>query len=99
MKITPSTKLGKLSAMLQILFLLSFFVSISLLNISNRFSDDDRWWDVIAPIIFIMSIIASILGVYSIKKCRDDCIFVYASIFVGVLVIFFIFTHSLFISD
>jgi hypothetical protein len=99
MKILPDTKVGKWSVGLQIFFLMGAGISALLLNILNRLSYSDRWWDITAPIIFSATIAAFVLGIRALRKCKDSSALVYASVGVGALAILFIFTHSLFISD
>jgi ABC-type branched-subunit amino acid transport system permease subunit len=99
MKILPDTKVGKWSVGLQTFFLMGAGISALLLNIPNRLSYNDRWWDITAPIIFSATIAAFILGIRALRKHKDYSALVYISVGVGALAILFIFTHSLFISD
>jgi hypothetical protein len=99
MKILPDTKAGKWSVGLQTFFLTGAGISTLLLNIPNRLSYNDRWWDITALIIFFATIAAFILGIRALRKYKDSSVLVYASVGVGALAILFIFTHSLFISD
>ena len=94
----PKTKLGKWSVGLQSLFLLSVTISIILVKVFNVLRFDDRWWDVTAGIAFPASIIATIFGIIA-KRKKDDSLLVLLSVITGLIVILFIFTHSLFISD
>jgi len=94
----PKTKLGKWSVALQGLFLISVILSIFLVKIIHVLRFDDHWWDITAVIAFPASILATITGIIA-KKKKDDSIFVILSVILGLLVIVFIFTHSLFISD
>lgn len=94
----PKTKLGKWSVALQGLFLISVILSISLVKVVNVLRFDNHWWDVIAGIAFPASIIATIFGIIA-KRKKDDSILVLFSIIIGILILVFILTHSLFISD
>lgn len=94
----PKTKLGKWSVALQGLFLISVILSTFLVKVINVLRFDDRWWDVTAGIAFPASIIATIFGIIA-KRKKDDSLLVLLSVITGLIVILFIFTHSLFISD
>jgi len=98
MKIKPKTKLGKWSLGLNIFFLIVISVSVILVKVIGVLSFDvGHWWDVTATV-FILPVIAFILGIIAIKK-KDHSVLVYSSIAIGLLTILFILLHSLFISD
>ena len=98
MKIKPKTKLGKWSLGLNIFFLIVISVSVILVKVIGVLSFDvGHWWDVTATV-FILPVIAFILGIIAIKK-KDHSVLVYSSIVIGFLNILFLLLHSLFISD
>lgn len=93
------TTLGKWSAGLNIFFLLVMTVSIILVLGLKILNFDDRWWDVTVAVAFPVEIIAFCLGIIAVRKMKERSRLVYLSIFIGICVILFIFTHSLFIHD
>ena len=93
----PETRLGKWSIWLNVFFLLTIIISITLVNILGILSYDNTWWDITVNV-FILPIISFILGIKAIKK-KDGSVLVYASIVLGFITILFILLHSLFISD
>jgi len=99
MQLKPQTKLGRWSVWLNAFFLITIGISIILVNVLSILSYNDHWWDVTVPIVFLASIIAFILGIIAITKDKERSVFVCVSVIVGLLVIFFIPLHSLFIND
>jgi hypothetical protein len=97
--IAPKTILGKWSVGLNAFFLIVVITSIVLVKVLGILSFDDHWWDVTVPIVFLASIVALFTGIISIRKNKESSILVYLSIFISICVVFFIFFHSLFISD
>lgn len=95
----PKTLLGKLSVGLNAFFLTAIAVSIVCVKILKILSFDDRWWDVTVAIAFPISIIALIFGIVAVRKSQERSVLVRISIFIGLLTILFIFSHSLFIDD
>ena len=99
MIIKPQTKLGKWSAGLNIFFLTIIIVSIILVLVLKILSFDDHWWDVTVPVSFLIEMIAFITGIISVTKNKERSVLIYFSIFVGILTILFVLSHSLFIND
>lgn len=95
----PKSTLGKWSVGLHIFFLIAIIVSLFLVKVLNVLNFDDHWWDVTVAIVFPASIIAFIIGIIAKWKYRDSSLSVLLSILLGLCVILFIFSHSLFISD
>lgn len=84
---------------LNVFFLMVICVSVLLVNVFGVLSYDDHWWDVTVPIAFFASIMAGIFGGMSLVGDKQRSIPVYASVFVSLLAILFILTHSAFIND
>jgi hypothetical protein len=99
MKLKSQTKLGEWSVKLSALFLIIITISVILVNVLGVLSYDDHWWDVTVSIIFFASIVAFVLGIIAIIKNKEQSVFVYISVAIGLLVILFIPLHSLFIND
>jgi len=99
MNIKPKTNLGKWSVGLNSFFLISIILSIILVKVLGVLNFGDRWWDVAVPILFLLSISGFILGIIAITKKKERSLLVYLSIVISVLMILFIFLHSLFIND
>ena len=99
MQLKPQTKLGRWSVWLNAFFLITIGISIILVKVLGVLSYDDHWWDVTVPILALATITAFILGIIAIIKNKEQSVFVYASVTVGLLVILFIPLHSLFIND
>lgn len=99
MKTIPGTSLGKWSVGLTTFFILLITTFLVLMLIGIVTYDDGHWWDVTVGIAFPAEIIAFILGLIAVKKKKDQSILVYLSIFIGICVILFLFSHSLFIND
>lgn len=95
----PKTILGKWSVGLHIFFLIVIIASIMLVKILKVLNFDDHWWDATAPLAFLSSIVAFIIGIIAKSKYQDRSISVYLSILLGLCVILFIIFHSLFIND
>jgi uncharacterized membrane protein YhdT len=99
MKTKPKTKLGKWSVGLNIFFLVAIIISIFLAPIFNILDYGDKWWDVAVAIVFPLPIIALVFGMVALIKNKDKSGWIYLSIAISILVILFIFLHSLFIQD
>ncbi len=99
MKMLPETQLGKWSVGLTMLFVLLIAVFLLLVLFGIVTFDDGHWWDVTVGIAFPADIIAFFMGLIAVKKKNDQSILLYLSIFIGICVIVFIFSHSLFIND
>lgn len=97
MVIKPQTKLGKWSVGLNAFFLMIIVVSLILVFGLRALNFGDTWWDVTA-IVFILPIIALVLGIIAIIK-KENSRLVYISLFISLLDILFILLHSLFIGD
>ena len=97
MRIKPETKLGKWSVGLNIFFLIVIAISVILVKVFGILAFEDTWWD-ITVLVFILPIIAFVLGIIAIKK-KDYSVLVYSSVVIGLLTILFLLLHSLFISD
>jgi hypothetical protein len=95
----PTTRLGKWSAGLNIVFVLIIVISLILVLGLHILSFGDKWWDATVPIAFLIEMIAFITGIRAIKKYKDHSALVILSIVIGVCTILFIPLHSLFISD
>jgi len=95
----PKTRSGKWSVWLNAFFLIVIATSIILVNVLGILSYDDHWWDVTVPLVFLVSIAAFILGIIAIRKNKERSALVYVSVIIGLLTIFFILFHSLFIND
>lgn len=95
----PTTMLGKLSVGLNALFLISVTVSVFLVEGLKVLSFDDHWWDATVAVSFPASIIALIIGIIAVRKYRERSYWVYLSILIGVCLVLFIITHSLYIND
>ena len=98
MIIKPTTKLGKWSAILNIVFLIIIVVSVILVLVLGILDFGDKWWDVTVPVAFLIEMVAFYTGIRAVRK-KDHSILVYLSIVIGSLTILFVFLHSLFISD
>ena len=98
MRIKPKTRLGKTSLSLIIIFIVVILISIILVNVLGILSYDDTWWDITVNV-FILPIVALVLGVIALTKKGDDCLLVNISIWISIFAILFIILHSLFIND
>lgn len=106
----PSTKLGKWSVSLQIIFLAVLFVPLFLvfglkvLSFDNAptfgFMGEDAltWWDPTVGILGILSLAAFISGIGALLK-KDRSLLVFISVGIGICMVLFVLLHSLFISD
>jgi amino acid transporter len=107
----PSSKIGKCSVWLQIIFLVVLAVALLLVFGIKVLSFDQgptfsmlgetslTWWD---PTSFVLSILghaAFITGIIALVKNKDRSLSVFLSVFIGLCTILFILLHSLFISD
>jgi hypothetical protein len=94
-----TTKLGKWSAGLNILFLVVITTSIILVKGLRLLNFDDRWWDVTVGVVFPVEMIAFFTGIIAVRKNKDRSRLVFLSIIIGACTILFIPLHSLFIKD
>lgn len=99
MRIKPKTKLGKWSAWLNIIFLVVIAVSLFLVLVLGVLSFGDHWWDLTVPVAFLIEMTAFITGIIAVRKNKERSVLVYLSVVVGLLTIFFVLLHSLFIND
>ena len=99
MRIKPTTKLGKWSTWLNIIFLMVIAISVILVLVLKILSFDDHWWDVTVPVSFLIEMTAFVTGIISVTKNKERSVLVFFSIFVGILTILFVLLHSLFIND
>jgi hypothetical protein len=95
----PTTRLGKWSAGLNIVFVLIVVLSLILVLGLHVLSFDDKWWDATVPIAFLIEMVALFTGIRAVKKYKDSSLLVILSIVIGVCTILFVPLHSLFISD
>lgn len=95
----PTTKLGKWSAGLNIVFLIIIATSLLLVLVLKVLNFNDHWWDVTVPVAFLLEMIALYTGIRAVRKYKDRTVLVYFSIFMGIATILFALLHSLFISD
>ena len=99
MIIKPKTKLGKWSAIFNIIFLIIIVVSVILVLFLRILDFGDKWWDVTVPVSFLIEMTAFVTGIISVTKNKECSVLVYFSIFVSILTILFVLLHSLFIND
>lgn len=99
MNLTPRTRLGKWSVLLNVFFLIAITTSIVLVNGLGVLSYDDHWWDVTVPLTFFAGTLAFIFGIIAIRKKKESSALVYFSVVIGWLTILFALLHSAFISD
>lgn len=95
----PTTKLGKWSGGLNIVFLVVITASVIFVKVLRILNFEDRWWDVTVGVVFPVEIIAFIMGILAVKKNKDRSRLVFLSIFTGIATVLFVLLHSLFISD
>jgi hypothetical protein len=95
----PETSLGIWSVGLHTFFLITMVVSVTLVKILGILNFDNHWWDVTVPVSFSASIIAFITGIRAVRKKNEHSTLVFLSILLGICVILFLLTHSLFIND
>jgi hypothetical protein len=110
MPVKPSTKIGKWSVGLQIVFLAVLFGSLFLvfglkvLSFDNApkfaFMGEDgmTWWDLTVGILSIAGLASFISGIGALIK-KDRSLMVLISVLIGVCAVLFVLLHSLFISD
>ncbi len=84
---------------LNVFFLMIICVSVLFVSVLGVLSYDDHWWDVTVPVAFFASIMAGIFGVMSLVGEKQRSILVYTSVFISLLAILFILTHSAFMND
>ncbi len=97
--LVPTTILGKISAALHAFFLLTTITSLVLVASRLLSFDEGHWWDITVAILAPTSLIALITGIIALKKSKDRSKLVKASIILGILVVIFALTHSLYIND
>jgi len=95
----PQTKLGKWSVCLHAIFVAAVILAITLALGLKILSFGDTWWDISVPILLALSITALVLAILARTKSKDHSASVMLSLVLGILVIIFTLTHSLFIND
>jgi len=93
----PNSKLGKLSMWLTIIFILiiaMFFISMALNWVSF---DEGAWWDLTIAFAAPIAVISLILSVISIMSKDEHSLINYFTIAVGIAVILFLLSQSMFI--
>ncbi|MFH1235896.1 MAG: hypothetical protein V1685_03075 [Parcubacteria group bacterium] len=94
----PTTKLGKWSAGLNIVFLVVVIIAVLLTQAFKLLNFGDRWWDITVAILVPVELIAFITGIIAMRK-KDRSGLVVLSVVTGACAILFALLHSLFISD
>lgn len=99
MSFLPQTKYGKWAVGLHTIFIvvvgfiLILTLGLGLLNFGAR------WWDVLVPILLVINLLALIFALLARIKFQDTSKSLTLSIVLGIAVILFVLTHSLFIHD
>lgn len=97
MKLYPELKTGKWAVVLTIGFLALLTVFFLFMAFGHVGFDTGHWWDVTVAIAVLLIIPAFLLSAVAIRK--EKTTLTYAVLIIGLLVIVFLLTHSLFISD
>jgi len=95
----PQTKSGTWSVGLYAVFVIAVAAAITLVLGLNWLDFGDTWWDVSVAILLVISLTALALAIIARTKYQDRSISVLVSLLLGILVIIFLFIHSLFIND
>ncbi|MBU1148485.1 hypothetical protein KKI23_00160 [Patescibacteria group bacterium] len=98
-RLAPATALGKWSVGLNILFLGEIVATIVIFRGIMGSSFDNHWWDWTIATAFPIGIIALILGAIAYWRKQDRSTLVLSSVILGILLVVFILTHSLYIND
>ncbi|OHE30331.1 MAG: hypothetical protein A2084_02870 [Tenericutes bacterium GWC2_39_45] len=97
MSFLPNSKLGKISMWLTVIFIIIlalFFVAMALNWVSFT---EGAWWDLTIAFAAPIAVISLILSVISIMSKDEHSVINYFTIAVGVAVILFLLSQSMFI--
>ena len=99
MKIFPQSRLGKWSIGLTMFFFLLLMTFFSFMLFGFVTFDEGHWWDVTVAVAAPLEIIAFILSILTVSKAKERSVLIFLSIIIGLSVVLFILTHSLYIHD
>lgn len=94
----PETRLGKWSVGLTLLFILIILTFFAFMLFGQVTFDNGNWWDITVGVAVPIEIIAFILSVITFKR-KERSVSVKLSIIIGICVILFLLTHSIYIRD
>ena len=97
MKTMPESRLGKWAAGMTLLYVILTVVFFLLMAIGLVDFDTGRWWDVTIGAAIPIALIAFVLSIMAVRKER--AILTYCSLVLGILVVLFLLTHSIYIHD
>ena len=96
MRTLPVSKFAKWAMWLTVLSFVVFFLFIIFVFIGQT-TFPSIWWDLTVAFIAPIEVIALVLGIHSIMKSNEHSLVTYIVIGLGVAVVLFLLTHSLFI--
>ncbi len=99
MKFFPQKSLGIWSVGLTFLFLLILAVFFTFMFLGLVTFDEGNWWDITVGVSVIVETAAFILSIIAVGQKNDRSVSTYISMIIGILLIVFLFTHSLYIRD
>lgn len=98
-KFAPTSALGKWSVALMTIALVGTILAIVIFALIQGMSFGEHWWDWTVATAFPIGVIALILGAIAYWGKKDRSTSVLLTVILGILLIVFILTHSLYISD
>lgn len=97
MKILPQSGLGKWAVCMTLIYILLIAVFFLFMAIGLVDFDTGHWWDITVGAVVPIELIATVLCIIVIRKERS--ILTCCSLALGILIVLFLLTHSLYIHD
>ena len=97
MKRFPESPLGKWAVVMTLIYVILIIVFFLFMAIGMVDFDTGHWWDITLGIAVPMALIAFVLSIMAVRK--DRTILIWCSLALGILVVLFLLTHSLYIHD
>lgn len=99
MRVFPQSRTGKWAAALTLVFLLLIAIFFVFMALGIVTFDEGHWWDITVGIAAPLELIAFVLSCLAIRKREDRSVLEYLAFVIGLCVILFLLTHSLYIHD
>lgn len=97
MKVCPENSLGKWTVGMTLFYVILIVVFFLFMAIGLVDFDTGHWWDITLGVAVPAALIAFVLSIRAVRKERT--ILTWCSFVLGILVVLFLLTHSLYIHD
>ena len=97
MKTLPESRLGKWAVVMTLIYVLLILVFFLFMAIGLVDFNTGHWWDITVGMAVPVALIAFVLSILAVRKERT--ILTSCALILGILVVLFLLTHSLYIHD